>query len=112
MKAPKGRINSGLPEGFTPVSKVTFKFETIGDSIQGEVKSINTVKSSLTGKDQMVMTLVTKQGLHSVWSSAKLVELFTAVKPGDQVFIKYVGDGKAKTGQNAPKLFETGIKQS
>lgn len=50
----------------------------------------------------------------TVWESAALKELFEHVVgtgEGPEVWIRYDGVGKKKSGQNAPKLFTVAIKE-
>jgi len=49
----------------------------------------------------------------TVWQSAALGDFFDQIAEtgeGPEVYIRYDGLGKAKTGQNAPKLFTVAIK--
>lgn len=45
----------------------------------------------------------------TVWESAGLSALFDENPIGRAVFIRFDGYGKAKKGQNAPKLFTVGV---
>lgn len=45
----------------------------------------------------------------SVWGSAVLDPKMNAVKIGDMIKIVYLGKGEAKSGKNAPKLYDVYI---
>lgn len=47
----------------------------------------------------------------NVWESGGLRDLFDQTEDGEVVRIEYLGMGKAKKGQNAPRLFQCSLKQ-
>lgn len=49
-------------------------------------------------------------GAVTVWESGMLRDFFDDTEDGDMVRIEFLGFGKAKPGQNAPKLFSVGKK--
>lgn len=108
--------NGSLPEGFRALSSEQgvardwdAKPTLIG--IWGGVRTIN-VKRGRKMEEQRVATARDSADgvLYTVWESALLTPLFDEADEGDEVAIVYKGLGKAKTGQNPPKLFECGIR--
>lgn len=105
-----------LPPGFKPLQSggVAWDMEAMPELV-GEWKGVRTieVKRGRKMEEQRLATVLTDDGrLITVWESAMLRELFDTAEEGDRVAIVYLGLGKAKPGQNPPKLFEVGIQQA
>ena len=104
-----------LPPGFKPLQSggVPWDMEVMPELV-GEWKGVRTieVKRGRKMEEQRLATVLTDDGrLITVWESAMLRTLFDEAEEGDRVAIVYQGLGKAKPGQNPPKLFEVGIQQ-
>ena len=105
-----------LPPGFKPLQSggVAWDMEAMPELV-GEWKGVRTieVKRGRKMEEQRLATVLTDDGrLITVWESAMLRDLFDEAEEGDRVAIVYQGLGKAKPGQNPPKLFEVGIQQA
>jgi len=105
-----------LPPGFKPLQSggVAWDMEAMPELV-GEWKGVRTieVKRGRKMEEQRLATVLTDDDrLITVWESAMLRDLFDTAEEGDRVAIIYHGLGKAKPGQNPPKLFEVGIQQA
>jgi len=105
-----------LRPGFKPLQSggVPWDMEAMPELI-GEWKGVRTVpvKRGRNMDEQRLATVLTDdERLITIWESAMLRELFDTAQEGDRVAIVYLGLGKAKPGQNPPKLFEVGIQQA
>ncbi len=114
---------SGIPEGMTRIGQnnaPTWKPE-IGDSIHGtvtdDIREVPfEVKRRVGGKTvtetniRRVVEITDMEGeAHAVWESAALTDLFAKIEEfgtGLTVYIAFTGLGKAKKGQQPPKLFD------
>lgn len=105
-----------LPAGFKPLQSggVPWDMDAMPELV-GEWKGVRTieVKRGRKMEEQRLATVLTDdERLITVWESAMLRDLFDTAEEGDRVAIVYQGLGKAKPGQNPPKLFEVGIQQA
>ena len=108
-----------LPEGFKQLGggyADTWKPEeqaVLIGIVTGEVKDIEMKRGRKTINTRVIeITEAETDKRLSVWESAALGGLFDHIATegiGDSVFIRYDGLGKAKTGQNAPKLMTVAI---
>lgn len=103
---------SNIPEGMQQIGggyAPTWKPEKPGESVHGHVVGdVRSVEMTIGRKKQerRCFEVKTKEGdRFTIWESAALGELFDMVADGMEVFIQYDGLGKAKKGQNPPKLF-------
>jgi hypothetical protein len=67
-----------------------------------------------TKKERTVRTMIVVDetlGALTVWESGGLRDLFDQTEEGDVIRIEYLGLGKAKKGQNAPRLFSCAMKE-
>lgn len=114
------KARSALPSGFKAISKGgdSWKPDKPGDSIVGTLVGIKSVHfdAEMKGKrvvraerDVNVYTIRTATGEVGVWESAGLKAL-QDVKKKQQVFIRFDGMGRAKPGQNAPRLYTVAVK--
>jgi len=80
--------------------------------VQGTVIEFDTIVVQRGKKkdDVQLAKLETKDGVFTIWESAGLRALFE-YEEGVEVAIIFDGMGRAKKGQNAPKLFRLGIKE-
>ena len=120
-KAPKEKtarvqkLGHNLPKGFTAISgggnTVVWEEGVVVTGIVQEVKEI-TLKNVRKGQKPTarLMRIKTKEGEMAVWEKAALVGLFDKVKKGNAIYIECIGMGEAKKGQNAPYLFNAGMK--
>jgi hypothetical protein len=70
-------------------------------------------KGQKKGETRTVRTMVVNDetiGAVTVWESGMLTDFFDQTEEGDDVRIEFLGLGRAKPGQNAPKLFSCGVK--
>ena len=111
-RAPRGASNgnqSAVPAGFQRVEGFGLQWDLddmpVLQGTWGKVRTI-TVKRGQKMEEQRVCDVETEDGKrYTVWESAMLSPLFNDCESGDDVYIAFEGFGKAKTGQNAPKLF-------
>ena len=116
-KSSKASQSSGsLPAGFKPITSergIPWDLEKMPELV-GTWLGVRTiqVKRGRKTEGQNVATVRTADGtVYTVWESAMLVPLFEqAVADESEVAIVYKGLGKAKPGQNPPKIFEVGIR--
>lgn len=117
-KAKQSASNGGnIPKGMKPITggyAKTWDVEEF-DTIDGQAQEPKTVKLKQGGKEverRCVEVKNTSDGeRYTVWESAALANLFDALaeQAPCRVYIRFTGYGKAKKGQNAPKLFESAI---
>jgi hypothetical protein len=114
------KTKSALPSGFKAISKGGDSWTPTknGESISGVLTGVKPVHfdAEMKGKkvvrqerDVNVYTIKTKNGEIQVWQSAGLKALEN-VKKKQQVYIRFDGMGRAKPGQNAPKLYTVAVK--
>lgn len=106
----KAKVKPVLPSGFKAISARSDSWVPVkkGESIQGVLVASKIVSFPKQGKkaarDVPVYTITTKDGDVSVWGSAGLKAL-ASVKKKTQIYIEFIGMGKAKPGQSPPKLY-------
>jgi hypothetical protein len=98
-----------LPAGFKKVEGFALPWDLdempVLQGTWGKVRTI-TVKRGKKMEEQRVCDVETADGKrYNVWESALLRPLFDDADEGTDVYIAFEGYGKAKAGQNAPKLF-------
>lgn len=104
-----------LPKGFTQIgggyadSWIPEDQPTLQGTVTGEVKEVEmTIGRKKTTRRCLEFFDNESQMSFTIWESAALGHFFDHVAnegPGGEYFIRYDGLGKAKKGQNAPKLF-------
>ena len=91
-----------------------FRFEAPGDSIAGEIVELR-IATMPDGTRMPALTIKTEDG--SEWSllasQMGLQRALAQHRPatGDTIAIVYTGDGEAKPGKSAPKLFDVVVKR-
>lgn len=100
---------SNLPAGFKAVEGFGLEWDLdempVLQGEWGKVRTI-TVKRGKKMEEQRVCDVTVDDGKrYTVWESAMLAPLFNDCEEGTEVYIAFEGYGKAKAGQNAPKLF-------
>lgn len=106
----------GLPKGFEPIAgggqSWPGKDGKPGDVLHGEIIEFDEFTQG-KGKDKrttQTAKIRTKDGaVFTIYESAGLRAIFE-YEEGSEVFIRFLGFGDAKRGQNAPRLYEVGIK--
>ena len=112
--------SEGIPEGFEQIGggyAPTWKPEEL-QVLHGPVTGgVRVVEMTIGRKKQerrcMEVTRKKSGERFTVWESAALGALFDQIAEtgeGPEVYIRFDGLGKAKTGQNAPKLFTVAVK--
>lgn len=103
-----------LPDGYRTVGRAPSwdvdKHPVISGQ-RGDEKTVTLDEG--TKKEREVRTFIVEDaeiGPVTVWESTGLRDLFDQTESGDDVRIEYLGLGKAKRGQNAPRLFSCGKK--
>ena len=92
-----------------------FRFEAPGDSIAGEIVELR-IATMADGTRMPALTIKIEDG--SEWSllasQMGLQRALAQHRPatGDTIAIVYTGDGEAKPGKSAPKLFDVVVKRS
>ena len=113
---PKGmkQMGGGYAKTWTP--------EKIGDHVHGAIsalpKELTLNKGKKTENVTEVLEVTTREGERlAVWKSAVLSSLFDEINEqgddaiGTEIFIRYDGLGKKKTGQNPAKLFTVAVQE-
>ena len=91
-----------------------FRFEAPGDSIAGEIVELR-IATMADGTRMPALTIKIEDG--SEWSllasQMGLQRALAQHRPatGDTIAIVYTGDGDAKPGKSAPKLFDVVVKR-
>lgn len=107
--------SNALPEGFKSLSSeqgIARDWDAMPELIGewGGVRTISVKRGRKTEEQRLATVRDEADGvLYTVWESALLTPLFEEAEQGDRVAIKYLGLGKAKPGQNPPRLFNVGI---
>lgn len=108
------KISRTLPDGYKALNSraPAWKHEEepvlIGERVR--VHTITLDKGTKKEREQRIMTVDSADlGQVAVFESAALTSLFDESEDGQGVFIEFTGMGTAKKGQNAPKLFNTGV---
>lgn len=103
-----------LPNGYKVIGRAPNWDVEKHPVIEGERSEVRMVTMDEgTKKEREVRTFIVADetvGAVNVWESGMLRDLFDQTKEGDVVRIEYLGLGKAKRGQNAPKLFNCALK--
>ena len=109
--------NTSLPKGFTPIAGrgQSWPNENTkpGDMIQGTIVEYDevTVGTGKKKRDVQIAKIETPKGhVYTVWESAGNGALFE-YEVETEVAIIFDGYGKAKGGNNPPKLFRMGVKE-
>ena len=93
-----------------------FKFTKPGDKIEGEIVRISTTTFGGTADPTPQLDIRTSNGavLQVTASQTVLCNRLAEEGPdeGDTISITYTGDGDAKPGRSAPKLFDVVVKRS
>ncbi len=106
--------NGTLPSGYKVIGRAPswdVEKNPVVAGIRGEVRTVTMDKG--TSKERDVRTCIVEDatlGPVTVWESGMLKDFFDQTSEGDDVRIEYIGLGKAKKGQNAPKLFTVGVR--
>lgn len=114
---------SAIPEGMKQMGggyAPSWKPETIGETLHGlvtgQVREVEFKQGrKVVQREVMEITSIKDETRTAVWRSAALGEFFDAIAAlgddfaGQEVFLQYDGLGKAKPGQNAPKLFTVAL---
>jgi len=106
-----------LPKGYKAIGGFAdswdFEKNPVIEGIWGEVRDVTRTvkrgKKMVKETTQVVAFTDDAIGIINVWKSASLVALFDAAQEGDRVWIQFLGMGKKKPGQNAPRLFSCAI---
>lgn len=113
--------SEAIPEGFKKLGGdyapawIPEERPVLHGRVTGEVRVVE-FKTGRKKKERRCMEVTAKKSgeAFTVWESAALGDLFDTVAdkgPGMEVYLKFDGYGTAKPGQNAPKLFQVGIKE-
>lgn len=88
-----------------------FKFREVGDEVTGEVLEVRE-GATFNGDPVPELVLGTEDGQAIITASqVMLLEAIIDVAPeiGETIRVAYVGNGEAKPGKAAPKLFEVQV---
>lgn len=82
------------------------------DTLRGTVQAIQrvTIATKEGPRDTRVAHVTNKDGTFGLWESATLIPFFADLKEGQDVIVTYEGEGEAKPGRSAPKLFTAMVK--
>ena len=111
----KGKVTK-LPKGYEAISGFGQSWPSddtkAGDMIEGTITEFDEVDVKRGKKTTTVqnMKVETKEGqVHTLWESAGLRPLFE-YEEGTIICVIFLGMGKAKRGQNPPRLYTLGVK--
>lgn len=112
----KGKV--ALPKGFTSIGGFgeSWRPTKKGASLQGVMKGSKTIKverkrNGKTVKEPWtIYTIETNDGGEMQVGESSGLRALKSVKKGVEVFIRFDGMGKAKKGQNPPRLFTVATK--
>jgi hypothetical protein len=91
-----------------------FRFDEVGAQISGEITELR-IATMADGTRMPALTIKTDDG--SEWSllasQMGLQRALASNRPatGDRISIVYTGDGEAKPGKSAPKMFDVAVKR-
>lgn len=98
------------PKGFKRVEGFSIRWDCeTQPTLEGKWGAVRTVTVPVGRKqeDRRCVDVAQANGVSlTVWESAGLSNAFDTIPEGADVIIHYLGLGEAKTGQNAPKLFQ------
>jgi hypothetical protein len=81
----------------------------VGDSLEGNVMDVDTAWSDARGDYYPLLVVLTRDNIELKWHAFETVADNQVMKlqpvPGEEIIITYKGEGAAKPGRNAPKLF-------
>jgi hypothetical protein len=111
----KGKVTR-LPKGFEPISGFGQAWPgedaKVGDMLTGTITDFDEFETG-TGKNKrtvQTMKVETSDGLvYTLYESSGLRALFE-YEAGTEVAVIYDGMGRAKRGQNAPRLYRLAVK--
>ena len=91
-----------------------FKFEEVGDSIEGVLMDVRTVKSKIDSSNQKMYDIQTADGnLFSVFGRPVIDQKMKQAKIGQLVKMAFTEEGKAKQGtKNKFKLIKVWLKDA
>ncbi|MEK7578116.1 MAG: hypothetical protein AAB456_00125 [Patescibacteria group bacterium] len=91
-----------------------FKFEKVGDSIEGVLVDIRTVKSQIDGKDQKMYDIQTAEGeVVAVFGRKIIDQKMRVAKIGNLVKMVFAAEGKPrKKGMSGFKVIRCFVKQA
>ena len=105
-----------LPKGFEAIQRGSESWPNddtvIGEMIQGKILEFDSVtvkRGKKTEEVEMCRVETKDKKTYTLWRSAGLAPLFD-YEEGTEFAIIYDGYGKAKKGQNAPRLYRIGVK--
>lgn len=101
-----------IPEGFTmpataQVPNWDFEKKKVLRGVLVNIKVVKTPKNKNKKTSQLMVVREESGNLLQVWESAALEGLFSEVKKGYSVFIRFDGYGEKVKGRNPMKLFTT-----
>lgn len=116
----KNASKNALPRGFKAVSGFGESWPgqepKVGVELQGTITGFDTFKAppkkgEKKGREVGIARIEADDGkMYSVWESSGLRPLF-ACEEGAEVYLRFDGMGRAKKGQNAPKLYTVAVKE-
>ena len=93
-----------------------FKFVKVGDKVEGKIVRISTTTFGGTADPTPQLDIKLENGnvVQVTASQTVLCNRLAEEGPdeGDMISIEYTGDGEAKPGRSAPKLFDVLVKRS
>lgn len=94
-------VSSDIPKGYTEVASAQVPLQDWEKNpvLEGEVISIKNI--TYKKKETQIMSVRNVDGhMRAFWRSKALEDLFSVVKPGMHIFVKYEGRKKIKGGQS------------
>jgi hypothetical protein len=110
----KAKVHS-LPNGYKVIGRAPNWDPDKNPVLSGERGATQEVTFDKGTKKERTQRLCIVQdetlGAVTLWESSTLRDFFDQTNDGDDIRVEFLGYGDAKKGQNAPKLFSTGVKE-
>lgn len=103
-----------VPKGYKAIGRAPSwdpEKNPVIEGVRGKAKEVTLNRD--TDEEYTTETMIVNDdeiGPVTVWKSAMLGDIFEQTDDGDTVRIEFLGYGKAKKGQSAPKLFNCMVK--
>jgi hypothetical protein len=111
----KAKTQHTLPNGYKVIGRAPNWDPEKNPVLEGERGETQEVTFDKGTKKERTQRLCIVQddtlGAVTLWESSTLRDFFDQTEKGDHIRVEFLGYGDAKKGQNAPKLFSTGVKE-
>lgn len=113
-KQKAGKVHT-LPNGYKVIGRAPNwdpEKNPVLEGERGETQEVTFDKGTKKERTQRLCVVQSDElGAVTLWESSMLRDFFDQTNNGDNIRVEYLGLGEAKKGQQAPKLFSTGVKE-